>query len=89
MLNPKTQKESLNRLGRIEGQVRGIQKMVEDRKYCIDILTQITAVRRALERVALLVMQQHMGTCVTEAISSRKGEPKIKELMKTIDQFLR
>lgn len=63
--------------------------MIQERQYCIDILTQLNAVRRALEKTALLVMQQHMSTCVSEAISAKKGTQKIEELMRTIDQFLR
>lgn len=78
-----------SRLKRIKGQVEGIQAMVVDERYCIDILNQITAVRRALEKVALKVMESHMESCVSEAVRSRDGRQKIKELMNTIDQFVR
>ena len=57
------------RLGRIEGQVRGLQRMVEEDKYCIDILTQVSAVTRALQSVALGLMEDHLGHCVTEAVA--------------------
>ena len=57
----------LKRLRRIEGQVRGLQKMVEDDKYCIDILTQVSAATRALQSVALGLLEDHLAHCVTEA----------------------
>jgi CsoR family transcriptional regulator, copper-sensing transcriptional repressor len=59
--------EYLRRLRRIEGQVRGLEKMVEDDKYCIDILTQVSAATKALQSVALGLMEDHLGHCVTEA----------------------
>jgi CsoR family transcriptional regulator, copper-sensing transcriptional repressor len=61
--------EYLKRLRRIEGQVRGLQKMVEDDKYCIDILTQMSAATRALQSVALGLLEDHLAHCVTEAIA--------------------
>ena len=61
--------EYLKRLRRIEGQVRGLQKMVEDDKYCIDILTQVSAATRALQSVALGLLEDHLGHCVTEAVA--------------------
>ena len=61
----------LRRLRRIEGQVRGIARMVDEDVYCIDILTQVSAVTRALQAVALGLLEDHLGLCVTEAV--RKG----------------
>ncbi len=58
--------EYLRRLRRIEGQVRGLQRMVEEEKYCIDILTQVSAATRALQSVALGLMEDHLGHCVTQ-----------------------
>ena len=72
------------RLGRIEGQVRGLSKMVEEDRYCIDIVTQISAVRAALRRVEEEVLRDHVAHCVEHAISSgNKGDQrkKIAELM--------
>ena len=60
----------LQRLRRVEGQVRGLQRMVEEDKYCIDILTQVSAVTRALESVALGLLEDHLGHCVAQAIFS-------------------
>jgi len=81
--------EHLKRLKKVEGQVKGIQRMVEDGRYCIDIIQQITAVRRALEQAALGVMRRHVDSCVSEAIRSKSGQAKITELMGTIHQFIK
>jgi DNA-binding FrmR family transcriptional regulator len=62
--------KALRRLKNIEGQVRGIQKMVEDQKYCVDILTQISAVRAALKSVGMVVLRRHVETCVADAIET-------------------
>jgi DNA-binding FrmR family transcriptional regulator len=75
------------RLGRIEGQVRGLAKMVDDDRYCIDIVTQISAVRAALRRVEEEVLRDHVGHCVEHAIASgdkADQRAKIAELMSVI-----
>ena len=59
----------LTRLRRIEGQVRGLQKMVEDDKYCIDILTQVAAATKALQSVALALLEEHLSHCVAQAVA--------------------
>lgn len=89
MLNAAKQKNLVARLNRIEGQVKGIRKMVETPRYCPDILNQIAAVRRALDSVSLEMIECHMNTCVTHAIRKNKGEASVKELVKTIDRFVR
>ncbi len=89
MLGEAMKKDLDSRLNRIKGQIEGVQTMVAEDRYCIDILNQITAVRRALEKVALKVMGSHMESCVSEAMRSNSGQKKIKELMDTIDQFVR
>ena len=66
------------RLRRIEGQGRGIAKMIEDDKYCIDILTQISAANSALQSVALGLLDEHLGHCVSNAIAEGKGEADAK-----------
>lgn len=81
--------DDLKRLKKIEGQVKGIQRMVEDGRYCIDIIQQVTAARRALEQVALGVMRRHVDSCVSEAIRSKHGTTKVSELMSTIHQFIK
>ena len=80
----------IKRLHRIEGQVRGIEKMVEDERYCIDILTQIGAVRTALESVGLKLLEDHVTHCVANAITA--GDPatieeKTTELVGAVQRF--
>lgn len=84
-------KEKLkNRLRRIEGQVRGVQGMVDREEYCIDILTQISSIISASEKVAGLVLKDHMDHCVREAIENgEKAEEKIEELNAAIERFLK
>jgi DNA-binding FrmR family transcriptional regulator len=82
----------VRRLHRIEGQVRGIERMVEDDRYCIDILTQISAVSTALESVALEILDDHVSHCVAGALAS--GEPaeaneKTAELLDAVRRFTR
>jgi len=76
-------------LRRIEGQVRGIQKMIKDRKYCIDILTQIQAVKGALGRIEEKILEKHFRHCVTDAVkgaSEKEKEQKLDEILKLIHQ---
>ena len=79
----------LPRLRRIEGQVRGITRMVEERRYCIDIIQQLTAARKALDQVSLKIMNGHVNSCVSDAIRRQDGEKKITELMQTITRFVK
>ncbi len=81
--------ELLPRLRRIEGQIRGITRMVEQRRYCIEIIQQLTAARKALDQVSLKIMNGHINTCVSESIRKREGEGKINELMQTINRFVK
>ena len=81
----------LARLRRIEGQVRGLERMVEGDKYCIDILTQVSAVTRALESVALGLLEDHLGHCVAQAIADggdTAGE-KVREASDAIARLVR
>jgi DNA-binding FrmR family transcriptional regulator len=80
----------VNRLHRIEGQVRGIEKMVDDDRYCIDILTQISAVTTALDVLALRILDQHVNHCVAGAFASgdeAAAEAKTKELLEAVQRF--
>jgi DNA-binding FrmR family transcriptional regulator len=84
--------QRLKRLHRIEGQVRGISRMVEDQRYCIDIVTQISAVRAALRRVEEEVLEEHIGHCVEHAITSGNAKDqreKIAELMDLLKRAVR
>lgn len=69
-----TKAAQLARLRRIEGQVRGLQRMVESETYCIDVLTQVSAVKRALEAFALGLLDEHLGHCVSEAVAAGGDE---------------
>jgi DNA-binding FrmR family transcriptional regulator len=84
MINEAVKKQALSRLKKIEGQVRGISKMVEDEKYCIDIINQITAAEKALSGVAQIVLKRHVESCVTGAIVRGEGQEKINELINTV-----
>lgn len=79
----------LARLRRIEGQVRGLHKMVEDERYCIDVLTQVAAVKAALESVSLTLLEDHMDHCVADAIQSGDGKEKVKELSAAVRRLVR
>jgi len=76
-------------LRRIEGQVRGIEKMVEEDRYCIDVLTQVNATRGALESVALQLLADHTEHCVAEAIRSGRGTGKVRELNGAVQRLVR
>lgn len=82
--------EQLIRLKRIEGQIRGVQKMIEDRRYCVDVITQLQSVSAAIARVQEQVLKKHLEHCVTEAIRSGKEEAKrekIEEIVAVLRNF--
>jgi DNA-binding FrmR family transcriptional regulator len=79
----------LKRLNRVEGQVRGIARMVEEDRYCIDVLTQISAVRSALDAVALQLLRDHAHGCVRNAVRSGQGDDAIDELLMVVEKFAR
>jgi len=86
------QKENYaKRLRRIEGQVRGIAKMIDEDKYCIDVLTQISAVNSALQSVALGLLDEHLGHCVVDAVAAggREADVKLKEASDAIARLVR
>ncbi|WP_077706084.1 metal-sensing transcriptional repressor [Virgibacillus dokdonensis] len=76
-----------NRLKRVEGQVRGVQKMVEEDRYCIDILVQISAINAALKKVGFSIAERHTKHCVSHAVRSGQGEEAIDELMEVLKQL--
>src|ERR671914_297652 len=84
-------KEKLkNRLRRIEGQVRGVQRMLEEGAYCVDILTQISSYIAASEKVASLVLKDHMDHCVRAALEDgTKAEEKVQELQEAVERFIK
>jgi DNA-binding FrmR family transcriptional regulator len=86
-------KEALiKRLHRIEGQVRGLERMVEEDRYCIDVLTQISAVTTALESLALRILDDHVEHCVADALASgdqAAAQEKSRELLEAVQRFAR
>lgn len=81
----------LTRLRRVEGQIRGLQRMVEEDAYCIDVLTQVSAATRALQAVALGLLEDHIGHCVAAAVSTGgpEAEEKVKEASAAIARLVR
>lgn len=82
----------IKRLNRIEGQVRGLGRMLEEERYCIDIITQISAVRAALAKVEEEILREHVAHCVQHAIASGNGDEqrqKIAELMQVLERARR
>jgi len=86
-----TKDEYLKRLSRIEGQVRGIARMVDEDVYCIDILTQVAAATKALQAVSIGLMEDHLGHCVVHAAreSQEAGEEKVREAADAIARLVR
>lgn len=82
-----TKGDLIKRLNRVEGQVRGIARMVDDERYCIDVLTQISAVQAALDKVALGLMEDHVQHCVVNATGEAKSE-KASELMTAVRRLM-
>lgn len=76
------QKKSLNRLNRIEGQIRGLKKMIEDDIYCIDVISQTSSVRSALKGLEDALMENHLSTCVVSQIKNGKEKKAVDEIIK-------
>jgi len=90
MIDADTKAKAQGRLRRIEGQVQGIQRMLEGDKYCVDILLQLTAVQGAVEQVQKLLLGQHIETCVADAIRSgnaRDRQKRVGELLEIFSRF--
>jgi CsoR family transcriptional regulator, copper-sensing transcriptional repressor len=85
----KHKKAILRRMARLEGQVRGVIKMIEEDRYCVDVLTQTTAIRSALAQVELLVLQDHADNCVETAIASRDPEAQREKFRELVGVFER
>jgi len=82
----------INRLSRIEGQVRGLRRMIEEDQYCIDVVTQLNAARRALEGVGLVLLEEHTKGCVRDALVAAdkgQGDKKVAELSGALTRFIR
>ncbi|MBA2390532.1 MAG: metal-sensitive transcriptional regulator [Geodermatophilaceae bacterium] len=81
----------LKRLRRIEGQARGLQRMVEEEQYCIDVLTQVSAMTKALQSVALGLLEEHMSHCLVQAVAAggSEGDRKVKEASEAVARLVR
>ncbi|MDK2564662.1 metal-sensitive transcriptional regulator [Romboutsia sedimentorum] len=80
----------IRRLKRIEGQVKGIQKMVDEERYCVDVLVQISAIRSAINKVGTIILENHIKGCVSHSLKNgddESTEVMINELISTIDKF--
>ena len=89
-MTPQSQAQVEKRIHRIAGQVAGIERMIEQDRYCVDILVQVAAVRAALDGLGKLLLRSHVETCVSDAIVSgrpRKRKEKISELMEVFSKF--
>ena len=84
-----SKEEVLKRLRRIEGQIKGIQKMIDEDKQCVDVLTQVAAARAAINKVGSLILQRYAKTCLQDAIETDQEEVALDELLDTIQKFLR
>ena len=84
----KDRRELLNRLRRMEGQARGLQRLVEAEAYCLDILQQVEALTAAADQVAMLVLEDHIQVCLRHAVETGQGEPYVDEVMQVVRRSL-
>ena len=84
-----SKEDIMRRLKKIEGQVKGIQRMVGEDKYCVDVLVQVAAVRAALNRVGMIVFEKHSRTCMQNAVKSSDQEAAIEELVGVLGKFVK
>jgi DNA-binding FrmR family transcriptional regulator len=84
-----TKDQLLGRLRRVEGQVRGVERMVEEDRYCIDVLTQISAIQAALDKVALGLLDGHARHCMQEGAEQGQGEEMATEMMAAVGRLMR
>ncbi len=86
----KDKQEILVRLRRMEGQLKGIQRMVKEDKYCVDVLNQLSSVIAATQKVAAIILQDHIRGCVRDALSQdERGDDSINELMTVVERFIK
>ena len=87
LLNEQEITDITKRLRKVGGQINGIEKMVHDSRYCVDILQQVIAARSALSQVALIILESHTKSCVVNAIRDDRADESISELMKVLSKF--
>jgi DNA-binding FrmR family transcriptional regulator len=81
--------DTLDRLKKIQGQIGGIIRMVEEGSYCIDIVNQVSAVRGGLDKVTLMILERHLKSCVSSAIKENHPDKAIDELMQNIQRYIK
>lgn len=79
----------VDRLKKIEGQVRGLQRMIEEDRYCVDVLVQVAAVRAALSKVGMALFEGHARGCMQAAVRRGEGDQSVSELMEVLDKFVK
>lgn len=89
MIDDETRQKTMARLSRIEGQVQGVQRMVGEDKYCVDILLQLSAIQGALEQVRKILLGRHIESCVVEAMASGRAEERQKKIEELLEVFAR
>lgn len=89
VINEETKRKAMARLNRIEGQVQGVQRMLKEEKYCVDILLQISAIQGALEQVRKILLGRHIESCVAEAMASGREADRQKKIEELLDVFSR
>jgi DNA-binding FrmR family transcriptional regulator len=90
MLDPETKQRALARLRRIEGQIQGVQRMVDEDKYCVDIMLQISAIQGALDQVSKILMARHIESCVLDSVKAgtqKKRARKVEELIQVCARY--
>lgn len=87
MLREKDKKDLKPRLKKVAGQINGIEKMIDEGRYCVDIIQQVLAARAALNQVALIILEQHAKSCVVSAIKEDRADESIEELMDVLRKF--
>ena len=87
MLTDKEKRELKTRLKKVSGQINGIEKMIDEGRYCVDILQQLTAARAAMNQAALLILESHTKSCVVNAIKEDRAEEAIAELLEVVRKF--
>lgn len=87
MLDKERKQDIQNRLKSVEGHIRGIQRMIDEDTYCMDILKQIKAVQQALERVSAMTLENHLNTCVADAIRSEDADEQERKVQEIMDVF--
>jgi DNA-binding FrmR family transcriptional regulator len=88
-MRPEVSKQARNRVARLQGQLRGIERMIDEDVYCVDILTQLSSIGAAIDGLGLLLLDDHVRTCVVDAVRGDEGAEKLDELMYAFRRFVR